>query len=300
MTAFDVGRAFCRNLGWVTREEQGRLREARVAIAGLGGVGGHHLLTLTRLGIGKLSIADFDVFALENFNRQAGASVSTLGHAKIDIACAQARDINPELEIRTFQNGIDDRSIPSFLDGVDLYIDGLDFFAFDVRRAVFAECERRRIPAITVAPLGMGAALLVFMPGRMTFERYFGPEGSSDLENGLRFLVGLAPSGLQMKYLVDRSRVRLDLKQGPSTPMACLLCAGVAGTEALKILLGRGPTVVAPRGLHYDAYRQRLTKTWIPGGYRNPVQRMRYSIARLHLESALRNNMGFSPQAEAR
>lgn len=79
MTAFQYDEAFSRNIGWVTAEEQCVLRTKRVAIAGLGGVGGGHLLTLTRLGIGGFHLADFDTFDLANFNRQASAATSTLG-----------------------------------------------------------------------------------------------------------------------------------------------------------------------------------------------------------------------------
>ncbi|MET0056427.1 MAG: ThiF family adenylyltransferase, partial [Candidatus Thiodiazotropha sp. 6PLUC10] len=82
MTGFDYQTAFSRNIGWVTKGEQQRLRQARVAIAGLGGVGGSHLLTLTRLGIGEFNLADFDTFAVENFNRQAGANLNTVGQPK--------------------------------------------------------------------------------------------------------------------------------------------------------------------------------------------------------------------------
>ena len=69
---FSYHAAFARNLGWVTRAEQDSLRGKRVAIAGMGGVGGVHLLTLARLGIGAFHIADFDTFDIANFNRQAG------------------------------------------------------------------------------------------------------------------------------------------------------------------------------------------------------------------------------------
>jgi hypothetical protein len=54
----------------------------------------------------------------------------------------------------------------------------------------------------------------------------------------------------------------------------------VAGTEALKILLKRRRVVAAPRGVHYDAYRNLLVRTWQPWGYRGPVRRMIYVIAR--------------------
>ena len=76
---FDYHEAFARNIGWVTEAEQAALRGKRIAIAGMGGVGGVHLLTLTRLGIGAFNIADMDTFDVVNFNRQAGASMSTVG-----------------------------------------------------------------------------------------------------------------------------------------------------------------------------------------------------------------------------
>ena len=76
--AFDYQQAFSRNIGWMTTEEQTVLRGKKIAIAGMGGVGGSHLLTLTRLGLGAFHIADFDQFELANFNRQAGATVSHL------------------------------------------------------------------------------------------------------------------------------------------------------------------------------------------------------------------------------
>ena len=81
-STFDSARAFSRNVGWITEDEARVLTAKRVAIAGMGGVGGHHLLTLARLGIGAFTIADFDVFEVENFNRQAGAMLSTVGREK--------------------------------------------------------------------------------------------------------------------------------------------------------------------------------------------------------------------------
>lgn len=279
--SFDYEQAFSRNLGWVTVEEQARLRASRVAIAGLGGVGGIHLLTLTRLGIGKFHLADFDTFDLPNFNRQAGASVSTLGLPKIDVMAAQARDINPQLNLTLFEQGITPDNIDAFLENVDVYVDGLDFFVFDVRARVFSACAARGIPAITCAPLGMGVACLNFLPGGMSFEDYFGlMHATNDTERALRFMLGLAPAGLQMGYLADPTRIDLGARRGPSTAMACQLCAGVAATQALKVLLRRGPLLAAPYGMHFDAYRNRYRQTWRPGGWRNPLQQLLWQGAR--------------------
>ncbi|MEK7323580.1 MAG: ThiF family adenylyltransferase [Pseudomonadota bacterium] len=277
---FDYGLAFSRNTGWVTRDEQTILRHKRIAIAGMGGVGGSHLLTLTRLGVGAFHIADFDHFELANFNRQAGAACSTLQQPKAEVLARLARDIHPELDLRIFPDGVTTANLPAFLDGVDLYVDGLDFFAMDIRRAVFAACAEAGIPAITAAPLGMGAALLSFLPGGMSFEDYFRLEGQPEDEQLLRFLLGLSPAMLQRGYLVDPDAVDLARHRGPSTPMACELCAGVAATQALKLLLHRGKALAAPYGLHFDAYRNRLVKTWRPGGNHHPVQRLALHIAR--------------------
>ena len=287
-TGFFYGEAFSRNIGWITQDEQTRLRHKRIAIAGMGGVGGTHLLTLARLGIGAFNIADFDTFDVANINRQVGAAVSTVGLPKVDVLEKMARDINPELDIRIFPNGIDATNLPQFLDGVDLFVDGLDFFAFSARQAAFAACADLRIPAITAAPLGMGAALLNFIPGKMTFEDYFKWGGRSESEKALRFLLGLAPIGLHRTYLVDPSAVNLEEKRGPSTIMACQLCAGIAATEALKIMLGRGPIMAAPHGMQFDAYRNKLVRTWRPGGNSHFLQQAALYVGRrqLKLESS--------------
>jgi molybdopterin/thiamine biosynthesis adenylyltransferase len=283
---FSYDEAFSRNLGWVTQDEQSRLQRARVCIAGLGGVGGVYLLTLARLGIGSFAVADFDRFALANFNRQAGATVSSLDRPKTEVMVAMARDINPQLDIRVFDEGLNTANLDSFLEGADVYLDGLDFFALDIRRRLFALCQRKGIPATTVAPLGMGAALLNFVPGGMCFEEYFGLEGHTEHEQALRFLVGLSPAMQQMTYLVDPSRVDLQQRRGPSTVIAVQLCSALAAAQVLKLVLGRGDVVAAPRGLHFDAFRNRLRHTWRPGGNRNPVQRLLLAVARRRLGRA--------------
>jgi molybdopterin/thiamine biosynthesis adenylyltransferase len=283
MNSFSYEEAFARNIGWLTWQEQQKLRHKRVALAGLGGVGGIHLLTLCRLGIGKFHLADFDVFDLVNFNRQAGATVSTLGKDKLEVMIRQARDINPEVEIKGFVDGVTADNLGDFLDGVDIYVDGLDFFAIQIRQQVFAACAAKRIPAVTAAPLGMGVALLNFLPGGMNFNDYFRLDDGSEAEKPLRLLTGLAPARLQMGYLIDPSTVDLANRKGPSTIMACQLCAGVAATESLKILLGRGPVRIAPKGYHFDVYRNKLALTWRPGGNRNPLNRLAIAIGRHQL-----------------
>lgn len=283
---FDISRAFCRNVGWVSAEEQNRLSEARIAIAGLGGVGGAHLLTLARLGIAAFSISDFDRFEVHNFNRQAGAFISTLDQPKIEVLARMAADINPEADIRTFPAGVTEDNVDAFLDGADVYVDGIDFFAMDARRMLFRACAERGIPALTAAPLGMGVAFLYFKPGGMSFEEYFCLEGQSRQEQFAHLMAGLSPAMLQRTYLVAPEAVNFAEQRGPSTAMACELCAGVMGTAVLKVLLKRGPLRAAPWGMHFDAYRQKLSFTWRPFGNRNPLQKLLLAFIRprLHMK----------------
>jgi len=281
--SFDYNAAFSRNIGWFTDNEQQQLKHKRVAIAGMGGVGGSHLLTFARLGIEKFNIADFDVFELANFNRQAGASMSSLNRPKVDTLEEMVRDINPESDLRRFPDGVNASNLERFFQDVDLYVDGLDFFAFDAREQLFAYCAEHRIPAITVAPLGMSAALLNFLPGGMGFEDYFQLSGRSELEKAVRFLVGLAPGLLHRHYLADKNKVDLKQRKGPSTVIACQLCAGVAASEAVKILLQRGKVWSAPHGIQFDGYRNQLAHTWRPGGNRHPLNRIAIAIARRQL-----------------
>jgi molybdopterin/thiamine biosynthesis adenylyltransferase len=240
----------------------------------MGGVGGAHPRTLSRLGLTQFNISDFDDFDVHNLNRQAGAFVSSLGQSKLQTMAKMAADINPEVELRLFPEGVKAENVDEFLRDVDIYVDGLDFFALPARRMVFAKCREKGIPVLTAAPLGIGAALLYFSPNGMSAEEYFRWEGHCVQEQYARFIAGLSPAMLNRDYLVAPEAVNFPEKRGPSTIMACDLCAGVMGASVLKILLGRGDIKAAPWGMHFDAYHQKLKFTWRPWGNANPLQQI--------------------------
>lgn len=277
---FDYNRAFSRNIGWVTRPEQEKLRRARVAIAGMGGVGGAHLLALVRLGISHFHISDFDEFDVHNINRQAGAYMPHMGRKKLDVMAEMALNISPELDIKRFPEGVQPDNVDLFLKDVDVYVDGLDFFALPARRMVFAKCREKGIQVITCAPLAMGVALLYFDPQGMSAEDYFKWEGQPEQEQYARFIAGLSPAMMQRNYLVEPDGLSFNERRGPSTTMACELCAGVMGTMVLKLVLGRGAVRAAPWGMHFDAYHQKLKHTWRPGGNSNPLQQLLLAFIR--------------------
>lgn len=287
MTTFDYGEAFSRNLGWLTPREQEALRDKRVAIAGLGGAGGVHLVTLARLGVGRFSLADLDVFELANFNRQTGAFVSTLGRSKVSVMEQLARDINPHADVRAFHDGVNADNLGAFLEGVDVYVDGLDYFVFETRRTLFDACRKRGIPVITAAPLGLGASVLCFLPKGPSFEEYFRLENAPRDEWNVRFLVGLAPAVLHRSYLVFPEIVDFANRRVPSTGVGCQMCAAMAAAEALKLLLDRGKVYGVPYSLQFDPYMGRLRRCWRPGGNRNPLQRAAIAYVKWRLRRGL-------------
>ncbi|RLB31517.1 MAG: hypothetical protein DRH20_15670, partial [Deltaproteobacteria bacterium] len=268
--------AFSRNIGLFTEQEQQRLHEAKVAIPGMGGVGGVHLITLVRCGVGRFHVSDFDTYEPGNINRQFGASVPHFGRPKLEVMKELALGVNPFLEIKEFPEGIGPQNMDDFLDGVDVVLDGLDFFAFDVRRLLFLRAREKGIPVITAGPMGFSSALLVFLPHEgMGFDEYFDiRDGMADQEKYVSFAIGLAPRATHIKY-VDFSRVDFDKKAGPSSVIGCQLCSGMAAMEAVRILLGKKGVKPAPYYMQFDAFRRKFRRGKLRWGNRHPKQRLK-------------------------
>ncbi len=230
-------------------------------------------MTLARLGIGAFSLADPDRFEVPNFNRQHGATTRSLGRAKVEVMAEEAQAINPGVDLRLFPEAITEKNVSALLDGVDVFVDGIDFFALEARRLIFREARRRGIWAVTAGPIGLSTAWLVFSPTGMSFDDYFGFDDCGDwLETIVSFLTGLAPRATQRGYL-NMARVNSETGRGPSAGLACQLCAGVAAAEVMKILLHRGPVRPAPWSFQFDAYLQRLVRAHLPRGNRTPWRR---------------------------
>ena len=80
-----------------------KLSSARVAVFGVGGVGGYVVEALARVGIGSLDIVDHDTVSESNINRQLCATYSTVGKYKVDVFAARIADINPGANVRTYK-----------------------------------------------------------------------------------------------------------------------------------------------------------------------------------------------------
>jgi len=230
---WDYETAFSRHDGLIAQNEQEILRNSRVAIVGMGGVGGVHLMSLARLGVGRFSIADPDHFEVANFNRQYGARTDTISRSKVEVMAEELQRVNPEAEIRCLQ-GITDENADDFLADADLFIDGIDFFAIEMRRKLFEKAAQKGIFGITAAPLGFGTGWLVFDPEGMSFDEYFDFRDGQTYEDQLIALaVGVAPSLLHRPY-IDTSRVDFGSGKVPSSGLGCQMAASVAAPRCFQ------------------------------------------------------------------
>ncbi|WP_240612734.1 ThiF family adenylyltransferase [Alteromonas flava] len=263
---FNYDLAFSRNLGWFSEAEQRTIKQTKLAICGAGGVGAWHALNHARIGFSRFSLADFDQYEVENFNRQACAKLSNVKKDKVQALADELLDINPEAEITLFKDGVHAENVDDFLDGCDVYLDGLDFFAIDARRLVFQKCEEKRIPALTAAPLGFGTSVLCFDAESMSFEDYFGFSGKSELEQFARFYFGLSPKAGHSSYLIEPQRLDLSAKKGPSLNPGCMQASAAISANTVKLILGRGELVRAPASVQYDAFTNSSAITELPHG----------------------------------
>lgn len=272
---YDYFEAFSRNLGFISREEQTRLKQARVAIAGLGGTGGAQVHALSRMGIGGFHLADPDTFELVNFNRQSGAIMPNIGRLKTDVARETILAINPEADILTFDSGIEVGNIDAFLEGVDVVVDSLDFYCFEERFLLYGKARAKGLWVLTAPPLGFGFTLLMFDPKGMKFEDYFGfRPGMTERQRVIALIAGIAPKPFMLSYM-DRSRPDLEGKRLPSVAAAPFMIAGVMATEVTRVLTGKGKPMAAPTVYQFDAMMRRFRKKTYRWGMRGPVQRLK-------------------------
>lgn len=281
-----ISHEFSRNIGLISNANQIKLCKARVAVAGVGGVGGIHLLTLARLGIGKFTIADMDVYERANISRQFGAKHSTLGDYKTSVISKLLQDINPTIESKIFPKGVDLENIGEFLQGADFFVDGMDFFEVEIRRELFKKAREMGIYALTSAPLGFGSTLQVFSPQGMSFDDYFGiSEEMPYLEKLAAFASGLAPRPYHLKYL-DLSKVSLENKSGPAVAPACTLAASLVATCVVRLVAGE-PVRAVPYYTQIDLYRSKFRNGYLVWGGKNPLQKLKRHIILKKFKKAL-------------
>ena len=132
-----------------------RLKRAKVAVFGLGGVGSYTAEALARAGVGALVLCDGDTVDVTNLNRQLCATVSTLGQPKADVVAARVADINPACAVTVAATFYSAENGQGLVDGCDFVVDAIDDVKAKVALAL--ECTKKHIPLI--AAMGCGNKL---------------------------------------------------------------------------------------------------------------------------------------------
>lgn len=143
-------------------EGQLRLKQSRVLIVGLGGLGSPVALYLAAAGVGELHLADFDTLDLSNLQRQVLHDSEALGTPKVDSAMSRLRSLNPHVQLVPYPAGLDADSLAAAVAGVDLVLDCTDNFA--IREAVNAACVAARKPLVSGAAIRLEGQISVFDP----------------------------------------------------------------------------------------------------------------------------------------
>ncbi|MEP9317377.1 molybdopterin-synthase adenylyltransferase MoeB [Pseudomonas sp. LABIM340] len=141
-----------------------RLKDSRVLIVGLGGLGAPVALYLAAAGVGELHLADFDTVDLTNLQRQIIHGTDSVGVGKVDSAIARLTALNPDVKLVAHRQALDVDSLDAAVAGVDLVLDCCDNFG--TREAVNAACVAAQKPLVSGAAIRLEGQLSVFDPRR--------------------------------------------------------------------------------------------------------------------------------------
>ncbi|MCP4450767.1 MAG: HesA/MoeB/ThiF family protein [Planctomycetes bacterium] len=172
---------YARNLGTLGRKGQAKLLSSRIVIVGLGGLGGHALEQMARVGIGHITAMDPDVFDPSNLNRQLLSDVEALGVAKVDRAEQRIQKICPETEFLGLKQRHTEAPDAVWTQA-DLVFDCLDNIAD--RLSLAEMCGRAHCPLIHGAIAGWVGQVAVVQPGSGLLNRLY-PDTGPGLEKEL-------------------------------------------------------------------------------------------------------------------
>lgn len=248
---------FARTFGIMTEAELERVKSTTVGVAGLG-MGGSTFINLVRMGFERFHVADPDVYERTNINRQRAARESTVHKRKDESLLAEARDINPAIEVEAFPEGVQPENVERFLDGLDWVVDVVDVFAMDCKLLMNERAHERGIPVASAASLGYGCVVLVFDSGTPSFGELSGISNELDAgENLQRFIRMMFPE------LPEYMRAQTELAMAgkghiPFVVVGVEFAAAIVVMEVVKHVLGIGNRPTAPIGIICEPLELRL------------------------------------------
>jgi len=188
LAALEAGimpRRYLRSLGTVGIEGQKKLLRSRVAVIGLGGLGGYIAEALARMGVGQLVLVDGDVFVDHNLNRQILSSNDVLGRPKPEVAKERIACINPAVEVFTYNVYATAENLPHILKGCQVVVDALD--SLPARLTLQEAAQSLGIPMVHGAIAGFVGQVLTIFPGEPGLKGLYGekpPEKGAEAEQG--------------------------------------------------------------------------------------------------------------------
>lgn len=256
-----------RNLGFVTAEEQARLRVGRVFVCGVGGMGGAALQALVRAGVGALTVADMDRFELSNLNRQVFASLDTVGAPKVEATVAQLRRINPEARITAYGPEWVER-LDEILPSHPVVVNGMDDLAAGL--ALYRKAREHGATVIDAYTSPLPSVTVVRPDDPRPEERLGFPTVGTDWRALTRAQADACKLAEGIYALVHSSTARhIDLdvaaemlagrRPRPSFAPMVITTGNLMAFEALSLLLGR-PSGVDCRGAFFNPWTFRVER----------------------------------------
>lgn len=166
---------YLRNLPALSEAEQLLLRQKRVLIVGCGGIGGHLVDLLLRVGVGHIRVVDGDVFEPSNLNRQLLSGLPQLGQRKAQTAVLHGARVNPDVKMEACCEPMTEDNVSALIHGCDAVLDALD--NIESRRILSDACGSAGIPYIFGAIRGWVAQAAVSIPGDHLVKALY-PEGT--------------------------------------------------------------------------------------------------------------------------
>jgi len=139
-----------------------KLKQSKVCVVGVGGLGNPIVTRLAAMGVGKLRIVDRDVIELSNLHRQTMFNEDDVGQVKVETAAKKLRKLNPEIIVEELPISINDYTALDVVDGCDVVVDALD--SVDARYALNKACIEKKIPFVTGAAVGVTGQSFTILP----------------------------------------------------------------------------------------------------------------------------------------
>ena len=197
---------YARNIPALNKAECELLKQKRILVVGCGGLGGHIIDQLARIGVGFLRVVDGDVFEVSNLNRQLLSAVPLLGVSKAKAAADHIARVNPNIAVDAAETFLTESNAANLLEGCDIVMDALD--NIPSRRILAAACDKANIPYIYGAIQGWVAQAAISMPGDCLIDTLYPEEIEITDKSVLSFTPALCASiqtALGVKWLLGRS-----------------------------------------------------------------------------------------------